>query len=230
MHLDQAVLDGALHDRRAHLVPLAPLPALAYAFVEAGPGQRVGDGIAHVVERQAAGEIDAANQRVGGLAQVSDHEESRRFDPGGDTSLDGGPSLVGCDALLHLLQYVFVAGLDAEEDSLAAGAMHLLEQRPVDVRDPAQAFPCQWQMLFLDRLGQLERALVIECEEVVRHPDVVVTELGDLAHLSHNRFDRPCAEQVAENRLMAEITSRSEEHTSELQSLAYLVCRLLLEK
>src|SRR5205823_13459119 len=27
-----------------------------------------------------------------------------------------------------------------------------------------------------------------------------------------------------------EITSRSEEHTSELQSLAYLVCRLLLEK
>src|SRR3989441_7913581 len=27
-----------------------------------------------------------------------------------------------------------------------------------------------------------------------------------------------------------EITDRSEEHTSELQSLAYLVCRLLLEK
>src|SRR2546425_2848149 len=27
-----------------------------------------------------------------------------------------------------------------------------------------------------------------------------------------------------------EFTSRSEEHTSELQSLAYLVCRLLLEK
>src|SRR2546425_9783341 len=28
----------------------------------------------------------------------------------------------------------------------------------------------------------------------------------------------------------AEIRNRSEEHTSELQSLAYLVCRLLLEK
>src|SRR2546425_8220993 len=28
----------------------------------------------------------------------------------------------------------------------------------------------------------------------------------------------------------AEVSSRSEEHTSELQSLAYLVCRLLLEK
>src|SRR2546425_8457035 len=28
----------------------------------------------------------------------------------------------------------------------------------------------------------------------------------------------------------ADLTQRSEEHTSELQSLAYLVCRLLLEK
>src|SRR2546425_7065523 len=33
-----------------------------------------------------------------------------------------------------------------------------------------------------------------------------------------------------ENALMAAVTLRSEEHTSELQSLAYLVCRLLLEK
>src|SRR2546425_9013353 len=31
-------------------------------------------------------------------------------------------------------------------------------------------------------------------------------------------------------RLTAEVQQRSEEHTSELQSLAYLVCRLLLEK
>src|SRR3989441_3346861 len=29
---------------------------------------------------------------------------------------------------------------------------------------------------------------------------------------------------------LAQLASRSEEHTSELQSLAYLVCRLLLEK
>src|SRR4029078_13062838 len=29
---------------------------------------------------------------------------------------------------------------------------------------------------------------------------------------------------------LGEVTLRSEEHTSELQSLAYLVCRLLLEK
>src|SRR2546425_1148247 len=35
---------------------------------------------------------------------------------------------------------------------------------------------------------------------------------------------------VARHRLGLELVGRSEEHTSELQSLAYLVCRLLLEK
>src|SRR5687767_15671436 len=41
------------------------------------------------------------------------------------------------------------------------------------------------------------------------------------------RAELPLRQQVA-NRLDEEV--RSEEHTSELQSLAYLVCRLLLEK
>src|SRR5687767_15637650 len=35
---------------------------------------------------------------------------------------------------------------------------------------------------------------------------------------------------VGENEIFGEVALRSEEHTSELQSLAYLVCRLLLEK
>src|SRR2546425_6315288 len=35
---------------------------------------------------------------------------------------------------------------------------------------------------------------------------------------------------VAANRILPGADVRSEEHTSELQSLAYLVCRLLLEK
>src|SRR5687767_15429207 len=39
-------------------------------------------------------------------------------------------------------------------------------------------------------------------------------------------YDRGDAELAADDRRVA----RSEEHTSELQSLAYLVCRLLLEK
>src|SRR2546425_3762650 len=46
----------------------------------------------------------------------------------------------------------------------------------------------------------------------------------EAAHLIHRALDR--------RRGLAhqQIASRSEEHTSELQSLAYLVCRLLLEK
>src|SRR2546425_8051372 len=42
---------------------------------------------------------------------------------------------------------------------------------------------------------------------------------------------RECTQFFIWRRTMAAAaTSRSEEHTSELQSLAYLVCRLLLEK
>src|SRR2546425_7750514 len=36
--------------------------------------------------------------------------------------------------------------------------------------------------------------------------------------------------QITDNRVDLMLRERSEEHTSELQSLAYLVCRLLLEK
>src|SRR5205823_14226585 len=39
-----------------------------------------------------------------------------------------------------------------------------------------------------------------------------------------------CGEVVADGPCTATAATRSEEHTSELQSLAYLVCRLLLEK
>src|SRR5205823_14323591 len=37
-------------------------------------------------------------------------------------------------------------------------------------------------------------------------------------------------QEIAARPVDRELASRSEEHTSELQSLAYLVCRLLLEK
>src|SRR2546425_5779859 len=39
-----------------------------------------------------------------------------------------------------------------------------------------------------------------------------------------------CADPVAHRQIDGDRHHRSEEHTSELQSLAYLVCRLLLEK
>src|SRR6266404_1191868 len=43
----------------------------------------------------------------------------------------------------------------------------------------------------------------------------------------HRRYAREIIDGLAGSALVA---GRSEEHTSELQSLAYLVCRLLLEK
>src|SRR2546425_2691529 len=45
------------------------------------------------------------------------------------------------------------------------------------------------------------------------------------ARSQESPWDHPCAEVCPRRR-----GRRSEEHTSELQSLAYLVCRLLLEK
>src|SRR2546425_7578575 len=61
---------------------------------------------------------------------------------------------------------------------------------------------------------------------------VVVHQRGEMDQLHHRR-ERHGAGVVAAGRLVAEQQqrgTRSEEHTSELQSLAYLVCRLLLEK
>src|SRR3712207_7332872 len=46
----------------------------------------------------------------------------------------------------------------------------------------------------------------------------------------HDGRDRLPARQAAQHQDQLRVGSRSEEHTSELQSRQYLVCRLLLEK
>src|SRR2546425_4855048 len=50
--------------------------------------------------------------------------------------------------------------------------------------------------------------------------------LGELLQ----RFARILVPELNNGQLVHLLRARSEEHTSELQSLAYLVCRLLLEK
>src|SRR3989441_1722973 len=52
----------------------------------------------------------------------------------------------------------------------------------------------------------------------------------DQLRQAHSHRGRDLEPRAAERRRQIEPVHRSEEHTSELQSLAYLVCRLLLEK
>src|SRR3989441_7528936 len=54
-----------------------------------------------------------------------------------------------------------------------------------------------------------------------------VAALGAPEHADHERAARARVVGNLDDRFLLD---RSEEHTSELQSLAYLVCRLLLEK
>src|SRR3712207_7962037 len=68
-------------------------------------------------------------------------------------------------------------------------------------------------------------------------PHTVLVERPRLAghrryaqHVVLLRLERPCVEKRQDLVEDGRITRRSEEHTSELQSRQYLVCRLLLEK
>src|SRR5437899_8468948 len=67
----------------------------------------------------------------------------------------------------------------------------------------------------------LFRSLGLECRGLAQHP-VDRPRPGDLPE---QRGD-----ERGQRRLHDHVPERSEEHTSELQSLRHLVCRLLLEK
>src|SRR5205823_9094173 len=75
---------------------------------------------------------------------------------------------------------------------------------------------------------KLDTAAVRRLRALVRkQPDATLTELRD-------RLGIPChiatiARVLRRHGITRKKKTRSEEHTSELQSLAYLVCRLLLE-
>src|SRR3712207_9175434 len=63
---------------------------------------------------------------------------------------------------------------------------------------------------------------------VAQHPRVVCVADGSWDGGDHVGVDR--ADGVLQQRVDQGALARSEEHTSELQSRQYLVCRLLLEK
>src|SRR6266545_8345983 len=62
--------------------------------------------------------------------------------------------------------------------------------------------------------------------------DTATTEIYTLSLHDALPISRRCGHRSSSRwgRIASAATARSEEHTSELQSLAYLVCRLLLEK
>src|SRR5437763_10724322 len=62
-------------------------------------------------------------------------------------------------------------------------------------------------------------------------PDARLTQgQGDSYHFRHGGSAHECSEQPGLSDMSRLDLERSEEHTSELQSPMYLVCRLLLEK
>src|SRR2546425_9647667 len=67
-------------------------------------------------------------------------------------------------------------------------------------------------------------------EARLEHVQGVVAVLQAAAHLAHHVLHVRVALDREQVRHPHRAVARSEEHTSELQSLAYLVCRLLLEK
>src|SRR2546425_5877679 len=77
-------------------------------------------------------------------------------------------------------------------------------------------------------LQELEQRFGYSLEELARRFDRSVSWVSRRLALVE-LLPEAIQQQVREGRLGAQL-ARSEEHTSELQSLAYLVCRLLLEK
>src|SRR5687767_15455751 len=84
------------------------------------------------------------------------------------------------------------------------------------IRRPPRSTLFPYTTLFRS-LRKFSGCLFSRSTPAVNLPDVATIRVGNM-RLACNAF------------LTGPIPTRSEEHTSELQSLAYLVCRLLLEK
>src|SRR3712207_8696225 len=73
---------------------------------------------------------------------------------------------------------------------------------------------------------------IVECTgngRIVRFYEVVEKQIDRVRHYVSYNYEGRVGDSLAEHREIC-AAIRSEEHTSELQSRQYLVCRLLLEK
>src|SRR5687767_15660171 len=78
---------------------------------------------------------------------------------------------------------------------------------------------------FFSMIRRPPRSTLFPYTTLFRSPSAIRTSARRMERLRQSAFRSPCP-----RRSRPPTAIRSEEHTSELQSLAYLVCRLLLEK
>src|SRR5437879_5271220 len=100
----------------------------------------------------------------------------------------------------------------------------LLDELFLDLVERLPAEVAQREQLFLALLQQLADRLDLVCLETVEGAHREVQLLDRSVHQAALRS------LLATHLLLVLLDRRSEEHTSELQSPMYLVCRLLLEK
>src|SRR5205823_14733017 len=87
---------------------------------------------------------------------------------------------------------------------------------------PSSCLPCFSSLFFFLMIRRPPRSTLF--------PYTTLFRSATLREVLHQPLGLELAQRLADRRLGDAHLGRSEEHTSELQSLAYLVCRLLLEK
>src|SRR3712207_7456518 len=91
------------------------------------------------------------------------------------------------------------------------------------IRRPPRSTLFPYTTLFRSKAGQLTHASWIPTEWCCNC-------MVNWARNLHTKGDLRKSRSVCTSKLLTTKSARSEEHTSELQSRQYLVCRLLLEK
>src|SRR3712207_7361131 len=92
------------------------------------------------------------------------------------------------------------------------------------IRRPPRSTLFPYTTLFRSPAPRFDRAITNPCEVLGTSADAIRTGGGEPLHNGCG------AGVVRPSRPLEQDSPRSEEHTSELQSRQYLVCRLLLEK
>src|SRR3989441_8229089 len=107
----------------------------------------------------------------------------------------------------------------------------VLAAREQSVNDPSDLIQIEG-LFHAGGSRRREKAPLLRVQEVPGDEDQPTAELGEAPLEGAVKFDavQHGHLRVGQNQVVASALERSEEHTSELQSLAYLVCRLLLEK